>query len=328
MSKPVAQRDLFNLPASRLAAAPPRPEHVALAARLPPDIRMGTMSWTFPGWAGIVYGAGVAKSRIAAEGLGAYAQHALLRAVEIDRSYYEPLPAAVYEGYAAQVPAEFRFLAKAHEECTLARFPPHARYGAKRGQPNGRFLDPAYAADQVVAPFVAGLGTKAGALVFQFAPQELERPAAFPERLHDFLRRLPPGPTYAVELRNAELLTPAYGQVLVDTGAVHCHNVWAAMPPILQQARQLPPGARRPLIIRWLLRPGDAYEDARERYEPFDRIRDDDRSSRADVAALAARASQHGVPSFIAINNKAEGCSPESVARLAEAIVERSAVNG
>jgi uncharacterized protein YecE (DUF72 family) len=323
MSERKAQRDLFDLPAPGLAAAAPRPEHAALAARLPPGVRMGTMSWAFSGWEGIVYAPGVAKKRLAAEGLGAYVQHPLLRAVEIDRSYYEPLPAAALAAYAAQAPDDFRFLVKAHEDCTVARFPPHPRYGAKRGQANPRFLDAAYAADQVVAPFVAGLGVKAGALIFQFAPQELEQPAAFPGRLHDFLRRLPRGPTYAVELRNAELLTPAYGQALAGAGAVHCHNVWAAMPPVLAQARQLPADVRRPLIVRWLLRHGDAYEDARDRYAPFDRIRDEDPHSRADVAALVARASQHGVPSFIAINNKAEGCSPESIVRLAAAIADR-----
>jgi len=319
------QRDLFPVATPPLPAAPPRPEHAALAARLPPVVRMGTMSWTFPGWEGIVYGAGVAKRRLAGEGLAAYARHPLLRAVEVDRSYYEPLPAAVLAGYAAQVPDDFRFLVKAHEDCTVARFPAHARYGKKRGESNARFLDPGYAAEQVVAPFVDGLGSRGGALVFQFAPQDWERPEAFPERLHAFLARLPRGPTYAVELRNAELLTAAYGQALAAAGAVHCHNAWAAMPPVLAQARALPPAVRRPLIVRWLLRRGDAYEDARQRYEPFDRLCDEDPSSRADIAALAARAASHGVPSIIAINNKAEGCSPKSAFRLAEEIAERSA---
>jgi uncharacterized protein YecE (DUF72 family) len=323
MSTPGTQRDLFALPPPSIPPAPPRPEHGALAARLPPGIRFGTMSWNFPGWAGLVYGAGASNKHLAGRGLTAYAQHPLLRAVELDRTYYEPLSADAYGSYAAQVPEDFRFLVKAHEECTVFRFPPHARYGKRRGELNGRFLDAEYACGEVVAPFVEGLGAQAGVLLFQCPPQPLAEPGRFAERLHDFLRRLPRGPTYAVELRNADLFTPAYGAALADAGAVHCHNIWTAMPPLLFQARQIPPSARRPLIVRWLLRPGDLYEDARQRFAPFDRVQEEDLASRAALATLIAKASQHGVPALIAVNNKAEGCAPESIVRLARAIADQ-----
>ena len=38
-----------------LAAAAPGPGHAALAARLPTALRLGTSSWSFPGWAGPVW---------------------------------------------------------------------------------------------------------------------------------------------------------------------------------------------------------------------------------------------------------------------------------
>lgn len=315
------QGALFELPREPALAAPPNPAHLELAAALPDPVRFGTMSWTFPGWKGLVYGAQMTPKLLAREGLAAYAQHPLLRAVEIDRSYYEPLAAGVFRALAEQVHDAFRFIVKAHEDCTVARFPPHPRYGKKRGEPNSRFLDPAYATDAVVAPASEGLGAKLGAILFQFPPQEVRDPRAFAERLGTFLEGLPRGFVYAVEVRNVELLTRAYAQALVAGAAVHCHNVWTVMPSILEQAKRLPPAVRRPLVIRWLLRRGHRYDDSRERYAPFNRIVEEDRENREIVGRLVSLATRHDVPAFVLVNNKAEGSAPESVAELARCVV-------
>ena len=89
------QRALFEELPRALKAAAPRPEQAALAARLPPTVRFGTMSWNFPGWIGKVYDAGAPKTRLGDRGLPAYASHPLHRAVEVDRTYYEA-PAASF----------------------------------------------------------------------------------------------------------------------------------------------------------------------------------------------------------------------------------------
>jgi len=56
-------------------------EIAALARELPADVRLGTSSWSFPGWQGIVYDRAVTAGRLARHGLTAYASHPLLRAV-------------------------------------------------------------------------------------------------------------------------------------------------------------------------------------------------------------------------------------------------------
>lgn len=282
---------------------------------------MGTMSWSFPGWRGLVYGDSADPKLLADAGLTAYSKHPLLGTVEIDRSFYEPLPAQYFEGLSEQVPADFRFLVKAHEDCSLLRFPRHARYGKKQGDGNARFMDPSYATDAVVGPSVEGLGPKLGAILFQFPPQDVGTPGAFAERLADFLQRLPRGVTYAVEIRNAELLTPAYARALEDAGAVHAHNVWGNMPSVRKQARLIPPVARRPLIVRWLMRRGDDYEGARSRFLPFTRLVEPDLPNRRDIATLIAKALAHEVPALVVVNNKAEGSAPASIVELAGEIV-------
>jgi uncharacterized protein YecE (DUF72 family) len=325
------QPALFALPSYRVGAAGALPEHEQLAAALPSNIRLGAMTWSYRGWIGSVYrGDGPQRpteQELARFGLSAYAQHPLLSLAELDRTYYEPLRPAVYAHYGEQVPEDFGFLVKAHELCTVQRFPTHARYGDKRGQLNDSFLDPDYATRAVVEPAVEGLAGRLLAVLWQFSPESDHEPHAFAERLHDFLRRLPKTCQHAVELRNRSLLTPEYSAALADTGALHCYNAWTAMPSILDQARRTPPSARRPLVIRWLLRPRERYEQARQRYEPFDKLVSEDPTTRGQVADLVARAHAHGVPSFILVDNKAEGSAPASIALLVKAILERVAAS-
>jgi uncharacterized protein YecE (DUF72 family) len=214
-------------------------------------------------------------------------------------------------------------LVKAHEECTVHRYPQHARYGPKRGQENPRYLDADYAASVVVEP-LAGLEKKLCGLLFQFSPEAGRDPNQFADRLHAFLSRLPrlpEGAHYAVELRTEALLTPGYGAALEAAGAFHCHNAWTFMPSVLEQARRLPKATRRALVIRWLLKKHDRFEQASARFAPFHRIVEEDLHTRGEVARLTAKALTSGVPACVLLDNKAEGCAPESVVRLAEAVV-------
>ena len=319
---PNPQESLFELP-PRVAPAESTVEYAALAERLPASVRLGTMSWSFEGWRGIVYSRESEAKRLAQEGLLAYAAHPLLKAVEIDRSFYEPLPSSAFAHFAAQVPSDFRFVVKAHEESTLFRFPDHARYGKKKSAANPRFLDATYATDVVVGPTVEGLGPKLASIVFQFPPQALGEPQRFAEGLHAFLSRLPRGVPYTVEIRNPELLTAAYGDALAATSVMHCHNVWGGMPDVREQARRLPRAVRQRLMVRWLLRPGDTYEGARSRFLPFNRLVEEDTTTRASIVDLVARAVSFDVPSLVLVNNKAEGSAPLSLFRIAEALTLR-----
>ena len=57
-----------------------------VAARLPRRLRLGTSSWSFPGWRGLVYADACTPAQLAADGLQAYAQHPLLTTVGVDRT--------------------------------------------------------------------------------------------------------------------------------------------------------------------------------------------------------------------------------------------------
>ena len=298
----------------------------ALGEALPPGFHVGTSSWTFPGWKGLVYDREATPARLSREGLAAYAQHPVLRTVGVDRTFYAPIPATAFADYAAQVPPGFRFLVKAHEACTLSRWPLHARYGDLRGQPNDRFLDAAYARDRVVAPFVEGLGEKAGPLVFQLPPQDpqdLGGVGPFVERLHAFLAALPRGPLYAVEVRNESLMTDTLAQALADVGACPVLPAWKDLPPVERPALRLRALQAPALVVRWMLPPNLDYEEARKRYFPFDRLVDEDPRTRDGIARTATAALNLGRPVFVTLNNKAEGSAPLSAIQLARSVISR-----
>ncbi|WP_434107189.1 DUF72 domain-containing protein [Paraburkholderia caffeinilytica] len=309
-------------------AAPPSPELLALAAELPSQIHLGTSTWSFPGWNGIVYGDDYSNSKLSREGLTAYGAHPLLKTVSIDRSFYQALSVTEYLRYAQQVPEHFRFIVKAPMTIT------DATVRAERGEPvslNPCFLNAQMAIDEFVTPCLEGLGTKAGALVFQLSPlpdQMLAQPAAFIERLAEFLTalpKLPEGTCYAIEIRDASLLTPRFIRTLKAAGVRYCVGIHARMPDPLRQAAALalldgePAG---PLIVRWSLHGGFKYEQAKAKYEPFNRLVDQDPATRASLAELAARYALAGQPVVIAVNNKAEGSAPLSCVALAREIVE------
>ncbi len=334
-----------------VGAAVPEAEVADLGRRLPAGLHLGGSTWSFPGWAGLVYDRVYPQARLARDGLAAYARHPLLRAAGIDRTHYRPLPAEELARYAAVVPEDFLFLVKAHDACTLARFPDHERYGAERGRPNPRFLDAAYAAAEVVAPYAEGLGARGGALLFQFAPQDLGPAPRFAARLHGFLAALPRGPLYAVELRNRELLTADYAAALAAAGACHCLTVHPRMPSVRIQAEvtgavAAPPasGADReaagalpaaagdepplsaagqlPLTVgRWLLGGGATYEEAGRRFAPFNRLAAPDPAARTALAELARAALAAGRRFLLTVNNNAEGSAPLSIAALVREMV-------
>jgi uncharacterized protein YecE (DUF72 family) len=302
---------------------------IRLGRQLPPSVYLGTSSWSFPGWQGIVYGAAYGESLLAREGLAAYAQHPVLRLAGIDRSYYQPLPRSEFARYASQVPPGFRFLVKAPARVTDA---------VARGE-RGAPMEPN---EHFVIPAMEGLGEHAGPLLFQLAP--LPRPLttgdaghATIERLGGFLSALPRAvgafaPQYAVELRNPELLTRRFIRMLQECGARLTIGVHANMPAAARQSAALRALDARPdegddwrlkgpLVVRWNLHSGLRYDDAKSRYAPFDRLLDPDIATRGALAHLVHVALKSGQPSFIIANNKAEGSAPLTLVELAKAIV-------
>jgi hypothetical protein len=110
----------------------------AIGRVLPAGIHLGTSSWSFPGWTGLVYaprGKKPASEQVLARhGLAAYAQHPLFRTVSLDRTFYAPLTAEEFARYAAQVPDTFRFVVKAPAPRPRSCGPPSRAWERRPGR--------------------------------------------------------------------------------------------------------------------------------------------------------------------------------------------------
>ncbi|MET3916474.1 uncharacterized protein YecE (DUF72 family) [Variovorax sp. OAS795] len=312
-----------------VAPAPADPALVQLATALPPLLRLGTSSWSYPGWAKLVWDAEYAETVLSKNGLAALAQHPLFRTVSLDRNFYRALTASQYARYAAMVPDDFRFVVKAPSLVTDATVRDESGRGT---QANPVFLNSEIAIQEFVQPALEGLGHRIGALVFQLSPipsQLLADTPALLARLGEMLEALPglkpvaPDAVIAVEVRDPQLLCPAFAALLRSVGATFCMGLHAKMPPIedqLPMLRALWPG---PLVCRWNLhrRHGRfGYEDAEKLYGPFDRIVDPDPATRAALARVIAGTTAAGQHAYVTVSNNAEGCAPLTIASLARDI--------
>jgi uncharacterized protein YecE (DUF72 family) len=300
------------------------------APTLPPEIRLGTSSWFFPGWRGLVYEGAHAQVALSRNGLGAYGQIPLLRTVSLDRTFYAPLSALEYERYAKQVPDGFSFVVKAPALVCDALVRDENGQGRRA---NPHFLDASVAAREFVVPCLEGLQDKAGPLVFQVSPLPrglLAEATTLIERIKAFFEALPAElgwqcPLYALEVRDGELLTPRLMHMLADVGVRYCVGLHDRMPEVERQERALAvldgdsPGD---LVVRWNLHRGFRYQAAKQRYEPFDRLVDEDPETRLALARMVVGAYKARRKVWVTANNKAEGSAPLSLLKLAEEIAK------
>jgi hypothetical protein len=126
-----------------------------------------------------------------------------------------------------------------------------------------------------------------------------------------------------VEVRNDEFLTPAYFAVLREHGVTHVLNNWTRMPTIGEQL-DLPGVLSGSFIVaRALLRLGRTYEQAVDKFAPYDRIQEPNPGLRRDLVRVAETAKATRLPAYILVNNRVEGSAPLTIFEVARLLEER-----
>lgn len=290
-----------------------------LALAVPPLVRFGTSSWNYPGWSGLVYHQAYPRSGAAARMLEEYARFPLFRTVGMDSSFYAPPEPAQLSRYNDALPPGFPCVSKVWERITV-----HTHSGRRGSGPAGElnpdFLNAGLFLDEVAAPWQRHFAGHQGPFVFEF--QTIARraglsPPEFADRLDRFFSALPRELPYAVEVRNEEYLSPAYFAVLREHGVAHVYNSWTRMPPIGDQLA-IPESVTGPwLVVRALLRPGRSYQQAVDRFAPYDRIREPNPYLRRDLVRVVRRAQALRIPAYVLVNNRTEGSAPHTIAAVA-----------
>lgn len=219
-----------------------------LGERLPAGIYLGSSSWNFPGWRGVVWSQMSSVKGLAEKGLTAYSAYPVFRTAGIDRSYYKPLTEETYRHFAEQVPENFRFLVKAPQSVTDSLVRDVRGRGAGV---NTHYLDVNETLETFIDPVVKGLGRKLGVLVFELAalPRErilnLRNAHAAIDEIVSFFSRLPRETDgHALELRRgnahlAQLLTRRYIRLLRPTHARPVVGIHPSLPPVMRQINAL-----------------------------------------------------------------------------------------
>jgi uncharacterized protein YecE (DUF72 family) len=288
-----------------------------IASALPSGLYMGTSSWSFPGWAGLVYPRKATTALLARDGLRDYACHPLLRTVGIDRGYYAPISESDLRAYAEQLPSGFLCCVKAPAAVTSPVTPDKST--------NPEFLSRERFLSDMLDPFDRAFRAHTGPFILQFPPgrhRQAPDPSEFVNRLDQFLSGLPRQFQYAVELRDRSLMSPRYAAVLARHGAAHVYSYWSAMPRPVIQARMLPPEMFPFTIIRLLMPPGTRYDAQFAKFSPFDRLVAPDPALRHEVASIVRRSVAGHRLAYILVNNKAEGSAPLTIEELARTFAE------
>jgi len=155
----------------------------------------GTSGFSYKEWKGSFY-----PEDLPAEDMLAY-YSARLPAVEINNTFYRMPKPSMLEGWAAQVPAEFRFILKASQRIT------HRKRLKEAGDEVAYFFQTA-----------ATLGERLGPTLFQLPPN-LKKDLP---RLESFLTVLPEGARVAFEFRHASWFEEDVFSVLRTHGSALC----------------------------------------------------------------------------------------------------------
>lgn len=293
-------------------------------------VYIGTSSWKYPGWRGMLYDEArylyrgkVAESRFEKNCLSEYAE--VFKAVCVDAAYYT-FPSEKYlTGLASQVPSDFQFGLKVTDEITVRRFSNLPRFGIRAGKANENFLN----ADLFNRAFLKPCETirpNIGVLMFEFSrfyPSDYEHGRDFVADLDRFFGDLPKGWPYAVEMRNKHWLAPEYFACLAKHGVTHVFNSWEAMPSVTEQMA-LPGSMTNPAMVaaRFLLKPGRKYEDAVKTFQPYNETKEVNAEARKAIAALIKLALMatggNLMKALIFINNRLEGNALNTISEVLE----------
>lgn len=281
-------------------------------------LRIGTCSWNFPSWEGVVY---------SPEETSSYLEQYAIRydTVEVDRWFWSlfdrggprlPSPPDVAE-YCQCVGPEFRFTVKAPNAVTLT----HHRQRAKTDPliSNPHFLDP-----RLFVTFLSLLEPMRdllGPIVIQFGylnRQHLSGQAELLEKLGHFLEAVPAEYQYALEIRNPKWLNAAHFEFIADRGLVPVLLQGYWMPPVAEVCRQQHEliARCRTVVIRLHGPDREGMEERTgKRWDTLVVRRDEELR---DIVAVVRALLDADTDVYLAINNHYEGCAPHTIVRVRE----------
>ncbi len=253
------------------------------------SVRIGTSSWLFDGWRGVFYPEKLPKT----DYLSFYATQ--FPTVEVNTSFYAlPSPSTLIN-WVESVPEGFTFAPK---------FPRAISHDKKLSNVN----DETYA----LLDALRSLGPAAGPAFLQLPPNFTRKSYGKPLALYlDWLATQAQDLRIAVEVRAADLMTPAFAAYLAERGLALALIARKGSPDLYPVWLELVAGGKAPpfAFIRWIGDDRNGPEGDREIQAPRD-------EELAIWAQRLAELAGHGLDVYGYVHNPYEGHSPATVRRL------------
>jgi len=291
-----------------------------LAALAANGLYVGTSSWKYPGWCGLVYDDSryqfrgkFAEKRFNETCLAEYAE--TFSTVCFDGGYYQFPTRDFLAGMLNQVPDGFKMGFKVTDDITIRTFPNLPRFGSRAGTVNPNFLNPEMFTRLFLEP-CEPFRSKIGPLMFgfsQFHKKDIGHGRDFVAALDTFLGALPRGWQYGVEIRNKGWLAPEYFDMLRSHNVAHVYNNWTRMPGVDEQMEIEGSLTADFTVARFLLKPGRAYQQAVDMFSPYKEMQERIDAARGAAAKLLESSFILKRMIYIYINNRLEGSAPFTI---------------
>jgi uncharacterized protein YecE (DUF72 family) len=254
-----------------------------------PEIRIGTSAFTAAGWESSFYPKGMKPAE--------YLTHYSTRfdTVEVDSTFYRIPSAAVVNGWARKVPDGFLLAAKVPQIIT------HDKIVIECDDDVKHFVDT-----------MSLMGPKLGPILFQFGyfnKKAFKTGDDFLARLEKFLKCLPGGPKYALEIRNKNWLSKPFFDLLRSHNVAFALIDQAWMPRVSELFEKFDPITADFTYIRWL---GDR-KAIEALTETWDKTIVDRKKDLQEWVKYTYQIQRRGVTVFGYANNHYAGHAPATI---------------
>lgn len=285
------------------------------------NLRIGTCSWKYESWAGILYSGFPGVN---------YLQEysAQFTTVEIDQWFWSlypgdrvklPDPDTVKE-YWDSVPDTFRFTVKVPNSITLTH-----HYSKDKSAP--LLENPHFLSNTLFDEFlkrIHPLKSVLGPLLFQFEylnKQKMPSQVEFCERFQEFIRACPEDYQYAVEIRNPNYLNSGYFEFLRSNRLYPVFLQGYYMPSIFQLVEKFKNELKDLAVIR--LHGPDRKGMEEKTKERWNRIAEPRDAELDALAEMIHDLSDRNIAMYLNVNNHYEGSAPLTIQRILQRLGNR-----
>jgi uncharacterized protein YecE (DUF72 family) len=291
-----------------------------IPANYHPYLKIGTCSWKFDSWKGLIYNP--SKKYQLGNYLQDYAKY--FNTVEIDQWFWSLFPQGAklpeketVQIYSDSVPDDFLFTVKVPNSITLTHYYSKQPANLKQyaNKPNDHFLDPDLM--KRFLDILQPIHQKLGPLIFQFEylkKTKMPSRKAFYEQLHEFFEEAHKGFGYGIEIRNPNYLKEDFFDFLKEHNLGYVFLDGYYMPSVGDIADQFDTSCSDFTVVRLHGPHRESIENKTNKI--WDKVVESKDEGLGSAVSILKNNAERKVTTYVNVNNHYEGCAPLTIERL------------